>query len=88
MRTGLRRQIWESEFRNAMLGMLRAGIIGHAAAVSAHKFAAETVQVFAPSTGAVLRIAETCTISPPMMRNLRRSPNGWKFPVCLSMTTY
>jgi predicted nucleic acid-binding protein len=55
--------IWESEFRNAMLGMIRAGIIGHAAAVSAHKFAADTVQVFTPSTGAVLRIAETHNLS-------------------------
>ena len=51
--------IWESEFRNAMLGMIRAGIIGHSTAVAAHKFAAEVVQVFAPSTGAVLRLAET-----------------------------
>jgi predicted nucleic acid-binding protein len=51
--------IWESEFRNALLGMIRAGIISQATAVAAHKFAAETVQVFSPFTGAVLRIAET-----------------------------
>lgn len=50
--------IWESEFRNAMLGMIRAGVIGHAVAVSAHKFVADTIQVFSPSTAAVLRIAE------------------------------
>ena len=50
--------VWESEFRNATLGMIRAGVIGHPAAIAAHKFAAEVVQSFAPSTGAVLRLAE------------------------------
>ena len=51
--------IWESEFRNALLGMIRAGIIGHATANSACKFAAEVVQTFQPSTATVLRLAET-----------------------------
>ena len=50
--------IWESEFRNALLGMIRAGIIGHTTAVSMHKFAAEIIQTMQPSTSAVLRIAE------------------------------
>ena len=50
--------IWESEFRNALLGMIRAGIIGHQTAVAAHKFAVDNVQTIPAATSAVLRIAE------------------------------
>ena len=50
--------IWESEFRNALMGFIRAGIIGHQTAVAAFKFAAETVQTQPVATAAVLRVAE------------------------------
>jgi predicted nucleic acid-binding protein len=51
--------IWESEFRNALLGMIRAGVLGHQPAVAAHKFAVENIQTLPTSTSAVFRIAET-----------------------------
>ncbi len=51
--------IWESEFRNALLGMIRAGFLKEQAAVEAHKFAVENVQTMPASTSAVLRIAQT-----------------------------
>jgi predicted nucleic acid-binding protein len=50
--------IWESEFRNALLGLIRAGVLGHPTAVAAHKFATENIQTLPTSTSAVLRIAE------------------------------
>jgi predicted nucleic acid-binding protein len=50
--------LWESEFRNALLGMLRAGNIGMQTALAAYKFAAENVTGYTVSTSAVLRLAE------------------------------
>lgn len=50
--------IWESEFRNVLLAMLRAKIIGINTANAAFQFAAATVETFPVSTGAVLRLAE------------------------------
>lgn len=51
-------QIWQSEFRNAVLGMMRAGKIGLNTANAAFQFAMENVDTFDVSTGAVLRLAE------------------------------
>ena len=51
-------QIWQSEFRNAVLGMMRAGKIGMNTANAAFQFALENVDTFDVSTGAVLRLAE------------------------------
>lgn len=51
--------LWESEFRNATLGMIRAGIIGAKTAEAAFKFAVDRIEVFAVDTGTVLRLAET-----------------------------
>jgi predicted nucleic acid-binding protein len=50
--------LWESEFRNAMLGLIRAGKISHQTALNAAALAHNNVDTFAVSTGAVLRIAE------------------------------
>jgi predicted nucleic acid-binding protein len=55
--------IWQSEFRNAVLGMMRQGKIGGAAANSAFIFAASVVETFDVSTPAVLRLAESHGIS-------------------------
>ena len=51
--------LWESEFRNGMLGMIRAQIIGHREALMAHQEIAHLVQTFTPSSATVLRIAES-----------------------------
>ena len=50
--------IWESEFRNVMLGMIRAGVLGSNTALDAYKFAVENIQTMPASTSAVLRIAQ------------------------------
>jgi predicted nucleic acid-binding protein len=50
--------LWESEFRNALMGMLRAGDIGMQTALGAYKFAAENITAYSVSTSAVLRLAE------------------------------
>jgi predicted nucleic acid-binding protein len=51
--------LWESEFRNVLVGLMRAGVIGQPTALAAHKFALETVQSHGVATSAVLRLAET-----------------------------
>jgi predicted nucleic acid-binding protein len=51
-------QIWQSKFRNAALGMMRAGKIGMNTANAAFQFAMDNVDTFDISTGAVLRLAE------------------------------
>jgi predicted nucleic acid-binding protein len=56
-------QIWESEFRNALIGMVRAGKIGLKTAIAAFTLAAESVETFSVSTGAVLRLAEAYGLS-------------------------
>jgi predicted nucleic acid-binding protein len=55
--------IWQSEFRNAVLGMTRAGKIGMKTANSAFQFAMDNVDSFDVSTGAVLRLAESHGLS-------------------------
>jgi predicted nucleic acid-binding protein len=50
--------IWQSELRNALLGMIRAGKIGVISANNAFKLAMDTVETFDVATAAVLRIAE------------------------------
>lgn len=50
--------IWQSEFRNALLGMMRAGKIGVMQANTAFQFAYDSVETFDVATSAVLRIAE------------------------------
>jgi predicted nucleic acid-binding protein len=56
-------QIWESEFRNALIGMVRAGKIRLKTASAAFALAAESVETFSVSTGAVLRLAEAYGLS-------------------------
>ena len=56
-------QIWESELRNALIGMVRAGKINLKTANAAFALAAETVETFAVSTAAVLRLAEQYQLS-------------------------
>ncbi|MCX6917470.1 MAG: type II toxin-antitoxin system VapC family toxin [Verrucomicrobiota bacterium] len=56
-------QIWESEFRNVLIGMVRAGRIEMKAASAAFALATESVETFAVSTGAVLRLAEEYGLS-------------------------
>jgi len=51
-------QIWESEFRNAPIGLVRSGRITVKTANAAFALAAESVETFSVSTGAVLRLAE------------------------------
>ena len=51
-------QIWESEFRNALIGLVRSGRITLKTANAAFALAAESVETFSVSTGAVLRLAE------------------------------
>ena len=55
--------IWQSEFRNAALGMMRSGKIGMTTANSAFQFAMDNVDTFDVSTGAVLRLAESHGLS-------------------------
>ena len=50
--------LWESEFRNAMVVLIRSGAIGEKTALAAFRFAAERIEVFPVSTPAVLRLAE------------------------------
>ena len=50
--------IWESELRNALIGMIRAGRISHRTANAAFALAAERVETLSVSTSAVLRLAE------------------------------
>jgi predicted nucleic acid-binding protein len=56
-------QIWESEFRNALIGMVRAGKINLKTAHAAFALTAESVETFSVSTGAVLRLAEAYGLS-------------------------
>jgi predicted nucleic acid-binding protein len=56
-------QIWESEFRNALIGMVRAGKIEMKTANAAFVLASESVETFAVSTRAVLRLAEEYGLS-------------------------
>ena len=56
-------QIWESEFRNALIGLVRAGKINLKTANAAFALAAESVETFSVSTGAVLRLAEAFGLS-------------------------
>jgi predicted nucleic acid-binding protein len=55
--------IWQSEFRNAVLGMMRSGKIGINTALAAFRFAVENVDTLDVSTGPVLRIAEAHGLS-------------------------
>ena len=55
--------IWESEFRNALIGMIRAGRIGIKTANAAFALAAESGATFSVSTGALLRLAENYGLS-------------------------
>jgi predicted nucleic acid-binding protein len=56
-------QILESEFRNALIGMVRAGKIEMKTANAAFGLASESVETFAVSTRAVLRLAEEYGLS-------------------------
>jgi len=56
-------QIWESEFRNALIGMVHAGKIHLKTASAAFALAVESVETFSVSTGAVLRLAEAYGLS-------------------------
>ena len=56
-------QIWESEFRNALIGMVRVGRIDMKTANAAFALATGHVDTFAVSTGAVLRLAEVYGLS-------------------------
>jgi predicted nucleic acid-binding protein len=56
-------QIWESEFRNALIGMVRARKIHLKTANAAFALAAESVETFSVSTGDVLRLAEAYGLS-------------------------
>jgi predicted nucleic acid-binding protein len=56
-------QIWESEFRNALIGRVCAGKINLKTANAAFALAAESVETFSVSTGAVLRLAEAYGLS-------------------------
>lgn len=51
--------IWESEARNALIGMVRAGKLGMKTANAAFALAAENIDTLSVSTNAVLRLAET-----------------------------
>jgi predicted nucleic acid-binding protein len=51
--------VWESEFRNGLLRMIRAGKISLRAAIPTYVFAVQNVQTLNVSTSAVLRLAET-----------------------------
>lgn len=51
-------QLWESELRNVMLKLIRAGVIGYATAMEACQVAQAAAQTFPVSTPATLRIAE------------------------------
>ena len=51
-------QIWQSEMRSALLGLMRAGRITNNTAVEMFQVATRTVQTFESSTPAVLRLAE------------------------------
>ncbi len=55
--------IWQSEFRSALLGMMRQRKIGIVTANSAFAFAATVVETFDVSTAAVLRLAEAHGLS-------------------------
>ena len=55
--------IWQSEFRNALLGMIRSGFIGVNPANAVFRLAAESVETFDVSTATVLRIAEANNLS-------------------------
>jgi predicted nucleic acid-binding protein len=55
--------IWESEFRNALIGMVRAGKINMKTVNAAFALAAESVETFSVSTAAVLRLAEAYGLS-------------------------
>lgn len=55
--------IWQSEFRNALLGMMRSGKIGISTASAAFRLAWESVDTFDIATGAVLRLAEAHGLS-------------------------
>jgi len=55
--------IWQSELRNALLGMMREGKIGINTALAASAFAAENVDTYEVATGAVLRLAETHSLT-------------------------
>jgi predicted nucleic acid-binding protein len=56
-------QIWESEFRNALIGLVRSGRITMKTANAAFALAAESVETSSASTGAVLRLAEAYGLS-------------------------
>ena len=51
-------QIWESELRNALIGMVRAGRMDMKTANAAFALVVESVETLSVSTGAVLRLAE------------------------------
>ena len=51
--------VWESEFRNGLLGMIRAGKIRLRTAIPTFSFAVQNVQTLNISTSAVLRLAES-----------------------------
>ena len=51
--------LWESEYRSAMIGLMRAGKIGMPTAIAAHAIATQMVQSLSVSTSAVLRLAES-----------------------------
>ena len=55
--------IWESEFRNVLTGRVRAGKIHLKTANAAFALAAESVETFSVSTGAVVRLAEAYGLS-------------------------
>jgi predicted nucleic acid-binding protein len=55
--------IWESELRNALIGLVRAGKVGLKTANAAFTLAARNVETISVSTPAVLRLAESYGLS-------------------------
>lgn len=51
-------RLWESEYRNAMVGMIRGGVMGHKAALEAFRLASERIDTLQVDTGPVLHLAE------------------------------
>ena len=58
--------LWESEFRNVMLKMIRGGVLGHEKALEAYQLAKDAVQSVEISTAGALRVAFSCrrTVGP------------------------
>ena len=56
-------QIWEGEFRNALVGMVRGSKIDLKTANAAFTLAVENIETFSVSTRAVLRLAQDYGLS-------------------------